>query len=60
MAYDAAMDKLSQMKRRPFLVPLLLPVMAFVALATAVAWFVDARHDDRDGHPACRDGVIDG
>jgi phosphohistidine phosphatase SixA len=44
MAYDSAMvDKLTQMKRRPFLVPLLLPVLGLAVLAAAVAWFVDAR-----------------
>ncbi|MEQ1582092.1 MAG: phosphoglycerate mutase family protein [Steroidobacteraceae bacterium] len=31
------------MKRRPFLVPLLLPVLGLAVLAAAVAWFVDAR-----------------
>jgi len=36
-------DKLTQMKRRPFLLPLLLPVLGFIALAAVVAWFVDAR-----------------
>ena len=44
MAYDSDMvDKLIQMKRRPFLLPLLLPVMGLIVLAAAVAWFVDAR-----------------
>jgi phosphohistidine phosphatase SixA len=44
MAYHPAMvDKLTQMKRRPFLVPLLLPVLGLAVLAAAVAWFVDAR-----------------
>lgn len=44
MAYDVPMvDKLTQMKRRPFLVPLLLPVLGLALLVAAVAWFVDAR-----------------
>ena len=44
MAYDSGMvDKLTQMKRRPFLVPLLLPVLGLALLVAAVAWFVDAR-----------------
>lgn len=36
-------DKLIQMKRRPFLLPLLLPVLGLIVLAAVVAWFVDAR-----------------
>ncbi len=44
MAYDAAMvDKLNQLKRRPFFLPLFLPVLGFIILAGVVAWFVDAR-----------------
>ncbi len=37
------MDKLTQLKRRPFLLPLLLPVFGLIVLAGVVAWFVDAR-----------------
>ncbi len=37
------MDKLTQMKRRPFMLPLLLPVVGLLVLAAVVAWFVDAR-----------------
>jgi len=44
MLYDPPMsDKLTQLKRRPFLLPLLLPVLGLIALAGAVAWFIDAR-----------------
>lgn len=37
------MDKLNQLKRRPFLLPLLLPIFGLLVLAGVVVWFVDAR-----------------
>lgn len=37
------MDKLNQLKRRPFLLPLLLPVFGLIVFAGIVAWLVDAR-----------------